>query len=243
MKERISRRDWEQLSAYMDDQLSAREQAGIEARLQTDESLREALDDLRMTRIAVKALPHLRAPRNFTLTPEMAGQRQKKRPRLFSTFRLVSVVSSLLLVMVLLVDLLGLGRVAMMPAQEMAAPSAKILEAEEMAAPGEEVQPMVEVRAEDAAVEKEAGEALGEEDTLDADEISISAPTSPPDPAKGEPTYVPEAGLAYEPAADSEISQAAATPFAPVRVVEIFLGVIAFAAGVAAFSSRRRGRS
>ncbi|MBC8496662.1 MAG: hypothetical protein ISS57_10965 [Anaerolineales bacterium] len=216
MKERISRRDWEQLSAYMDDQLSAREQAGIEARLQTDESLREALDDLRMTRIAVKALPHLRAPRNFTLTPEMAemaGRRQRKTPRLFSTFRLASVVSSLLLVMVLLVDLLGLGRVAMMPAQEMAAPSAKILEAEEMAAPGEEVQPMVEVRAEDAAVEKEAGEALGEE------------------------------GLAYEPAADSEISQAAATPFAPVRVVEIFLGVIAFAAGVAAFSSRRRGRS
>ena len=233
MKERISRREWEQLSAYMDNQLGVRERTGIEARLQTDVSLRQAWDDLVLTRAAVKALPHLRAPRNFTLTPAMAGKagrRQRQTPRLFNTFRLASAVSSLLLVMVVLVDLFGLGRVAMMPAQEMAAPSAKILEAEEMAVPEEEAQPMLEARAEDATVEKEAA---GEEDSLDADEIFINIPTSPP-----------EEGLAYEPAADSEIPRVSATParLDAIKLVEIALGAIAIISGFAAFSFRHRKR-
>ena len=124
MKEQISRRDWELLSAYVDNQLSERERARVDARLGKELNLREALGDLRVTRAAVKSLPKLRAPRNFTLTPEMVGQKPQGSPRLFATFRLASVLSTVLLVMVMLGDLIGFGRVGMMPAQEMAAPAA-----------------------------------------------------------------------------------------------------------------------
>ena len=50
----------------------------------------------------------VRAPRNFTLTPEMAGVRTRSRPAmtLFPAFRLASALSSLLFVLVVLGDLL-----------------------------------------------------------------------------------------------------------------------------------------
>lgn len=236
MKERISRRTWEQLSAYVDGQLSARERARVEERLQTDSHLQQALDDLRVTRSAVQSLGRLRAPRNFTLAPEMVGQRGERRPRLFNTFRLASVVSSLLFVVVLLGDLLGSARPALMPAQEVAAPMqfeaveeaaplAKSLEAEEMAVP-EEARPMVEARAEDAAAEEEVVESLG------ADETSVVLPASPP-----------ESGLAHDPAADSEIPRAVSAPIAAIRVVEIVLGAFALVTGAVALSLSRRNRS
>ncbi len=122
MKEQISRRDWEKLSAYTDGQLSAEERTRIETRLKRDPILRQALDDLHLTRAAVKSLPHLQAPRNFTLTPKMAGRRERKfrALNLFSTFRLASVLSTVLLVLVVLGDFLGSGRVGMLPAQELA---------------------------------------------------------------------------------------------------------------------------
>ncbi len=122
MKEQISRRDWEKLSAYTDGQLSAEERTRIETSLISDPIMRQALDDLRITRSVVKSLPHLQAPRNFTLTPKMAGRRERniRLPSLFSTFRLASVVSTVLLAMVVLGDLMGSGRVGMLPAQEIA---------------------------------------------------------------------------------------------------------------------------
>jgi len=75
MKTQITSRDWEILSAYLDDQISAPERLAIETRLVNNPELSQSLDELRQTRMILRGLPKLRAPRNFMLTPAMAGQR------------------------------------------------------------------------------------------------------------------------------------------------------------------------
>lgn len=103
MSTRLSRRDLEALSAYLDGQLPPRQQADLKARLAKDAKLAEALEELRATRAALRNAPQLQAPRNFTLTPEMAGVRPAAGS-LFGAMRLVSAVASILLVVVLLGD-------------------------------------------------------------------------------------------------------------------------------------------
>jgi len=109
MTTHISPRDWEALSAYLDGQLAPKERQHLEARLQARADLRAALEELRRTREVVRARLPVRAPRNFTLTPEMAGIRTRSRPgvALFPAMRLASALSSLLFVLVVLGDLLG----------------------------------------------------------------------------------------------------------------------------------------
>jgi anti-sigma factor RsiW len=95
--------DIEQLSAYLDGVLSDSERAVLEVRLNTDPDLRAELDELRQTIALVKALPPMRAPRNFTLTREMVGdtaphtsQRAPSRSRIlfFPTSAVFSAVSA-----------------------------------------------------------------------------------------------------------------------------------------------------
>ncbi len=66
-------RDVELLSAYLDGQLSQADSARLESRLHADPDLRAVLDDLSQSRALLRKLPQRRAPRNFTLTPKMAG--------------------------------------------------------------------------------------------------------------------------------------------------------------------------
>jgi anti-sigma factor RsiW len=70
--------DYELLSAYLDDALTAAERSALETRLQTEAALRTELDALRQTVTLVRGLPPLTAPRNFTLTPAML---RANRPR------------------------------------------------------------------------------------------------------------------------------------------------------------------
>ncbi len=63
--------EYELLSAYLDDMLTVAERTALEARLAGDDALRAELEALRNTVSLIKALPVLKAPRNFTLTPEM----------------------------------------------------------------------------------------------------------------------------------------------------------------------------
>ena len=66
-------RDVEQLSAYLDGQLSQAEKTRLETRLQSDPALAATLADLRQARSILRRTPRRRSPRNFTLTPKMAG--------------------------------------------------------------------------------------------------------------------------------------------------------------------------
>ena len=65
MKNQITSRDIERLSAYLDNQLDGKERARLEERLIADRELRRELQELEKTRLLLRELPRLRAPRNF----------------------------------------------------------------------------------------------------------------------------------------------------------------------------------
>lgn len=96
MTQTPSFRDVEKLSAYLDGQLKPSEIARLESRLKTDPELASILKDLRQTRGLLRRLPQRRAPRNFTLTPKMVGQKPPL-PRTYPAFRFATVLATLLL--------------------------------------------------------------------------------------------------------------------------------------------------
>ena len=96
MTQTPSFRDVEKLSAYLDGQLKPSEVARLEARLKTDPELASVLQDLRETRGILRQLPQRRAPRNFTLTPKMVGQKPPL-PRTYPVLRFATVLATLLL--------------------------------------------------------------------------------------------------------------------------------------------------
>jgi len=108
MTKTISSRDWEALSAYLDGYLSPKERQRLEDRLQRSVELKNGLEELRRTRLVLRSQPKMRAPRNFTLTPEMVGARPSSQPvgRYFPVLRLASVLASILLILVFVGDLL-----------------------------------------------------------------------------------------------------------------------------------------
>jgi hypothetical protein len=96
MMTQITPRDWETLSAYLDDQLGAQERQELESRLIRFEELNRCLEELRSTRMILRSLPKLRAPRNFTLTPSMAGKRQRAGSSgVYPVLRLASMLATL----------------------------------------------------------------------------------------------------------------------------------------------------
>lgn len=88
-------RDVELLSAYLDGQLNPSDSARLESRLASDPGLRAVLDDLRTARGLLRQLPSRRAPRNFTLTPKMAGLTPPE-PRAYPALRFATVLATLL---------------------------------------------------------------------------------------------------------------------------------------------------
>lgn len=116
----IPEQDFERLSAYLDDELSPAEKARLEARLAGDADLLVALTDLRRQARALRGLPPLKPPRNFTLTAAQA--RAVRRPRspffesLFPALRLATSLSAAAFALVL-------AAAVMTPAQPQAATS------------------------------------------------------------------------------------------------------------------------
>lgn len=107
MKTKISPRDIELLSAYLDGELDSRKRAQLENRLRTNPELSAALEDLRHTRILLRSVKPLKAPRSFKLKPEMVPQRAA-RP-IYPVFQFASAIAGILFIMVLLGDVLGFG--------------------------------------------------------------------------------------------------------------------------------------
>ena len=102
----IKKKDWVLLSAYLDGELRDRERVKLEARLEKDPALALALESLRKSKTVLSSLPRLRSPRNYALTPEMVGMK-RPQPRLYPTFRLASVIASLMLMIVMIGDVFG----------------------------------------------------------------------------------------------------------------------------------------
>jgi hypothetical protein len=99
-------RDMEALSAYLDGQISPSERTRLEKRVQSDAALAAALQEFSQTRALLRRTPQRRAPRNFTLTPRMAGIRPPM-PRLVPVFSWASAVAMLLVIFTLGAGLVG----------------------------------------------------------------------------------------------------------------------------------------
>jgi hypothetical protein len=112
MKRTISPRDYQLLSEYVDDQLPVSQKTRLEKRLQAEAELRKALEELRQTKALLSNLPRMKAPRNFTLTPQMVGKKAAQpQPvyRWIPVFQYATVFATFLLILVLAGDILSLG--------------------------------------------------------------------------------------------------------------------------------------
>lgn len=121
MHQRQRAKQLEQLSAFLDGQLSETEKRQVESRLSSEPELREQYEGLRKTKLLFSRIPRVPAPRSFALTPEMVKVRQKKQP-LTTTLRWATSVAAILLVVMFGAEfLLGhpFAARSAMPAEEM----------------------------------------------------------------------------------------------------------------------------
>jgi len=102
----ITDRDWVQLSTYLDGELSGKELEQLRKRLKSDPQFQAALEELNATKQILKATPRIPAPRRFTLTPEMVGQKEKKTTN--RGYRLAAALMSFFLIGVLILDFGGI---------------------------------------------------------------------------------------------------------------------------------------
>jgi hypothetical protein len=144
MMTNISPEDWETLSAYVDNQLSEKELVQIEARLRAEPELHGALQEMRRAKAVLWYAPRRRAPRNFTLSPGKAGVRSTSP--LYPTFRLASVLASLMFVLVLVGDLLSGVTTGVPILAQMASPESAEMQAVQLAMPAQ--APLAEAPAE-----------------------------------------------------------------------------------------------
>jgi len=104
--ERRNIKELETLSAYLDGELSPEQSRALETRLQKEPQLQARLEALRQTKLILGYLPHLPAPRNYTLTPEMVQARAPKSQPFVPTLRLASALAAILLVVLFGVEFL-----------------------------------------------------------------------------------------------------------------------------------------
>lgn len=101
---RITDRDIELLSAYLDGELTTAERSALDARLQVEPELRRELDTLRATVTLIQGLPAVKAPRDYTL--------DAPPPRLWifpatAAFSAISAAAATLLVVLGVITLLS----------------------------------------------------------------------------------------------------------------------------------------
>lgn len=110
MRAQLSNRDYEQLSAYIDGQLTPSEVGNLEERLRTHPDLQAVLDEMSRTKAVLQSAPRRRAPRNFTLSPAMVGAQKPGQSRfrwnLFPVLSFTSAVAMLALVATVVFQLL-----------------------------------------------------------------------------------------------------------------------------------------
>ena len=178
MSKKPSFRDLTNLSAYLDGALNASACQKLEERLVCDPDLASALDDLRLSRAVLRRTPKRRAPRNFTLSPQMAGVRPPM-PRLVPVLNYASLAAVMLFIFSFLGPI-GFGGSAA-PMQEMVASAPMVMDEAD-------AEPMLEMAAEPAA------DAAAEEP---AAEMTIEEAPAPP---AEEPMAEEEAPVTEEPA-------------------------------------------
>ena len=221
-----SDRDLERISASLDGQLSPEEAARLEQRLAVDPQLRQTRDELLRTRSLLRRAPVHRAPRNFTLTPRMAGLRPPQ-PRLVPVFSWASAAAVLALLVTFAAPLVGQFSSSSMAAAPLAAP---------LAAPAATLAPV----ADNSAATGLGSAAATQPPVLTGTQPPVLAGTQPPAETETGPQImlmsVPQAATA-EPTAPSlgqpngprQAKQApVAFPFSPLQVA-LFIAALLLA--------------
>lgn len=102
---KISKKDWAQLSAYLDGELSPRDLRKIEGRIQSDPDFQAALEDLKEVKAILSHTPKLAVPRDFTLEPSLVQQKPRQARNPLPVYRLAAAALSVLFVTVVVLDL------------------------------------------------------------------------------------------------------------------------------------------
>lgn len=169
MVTRISPRDYEYLSAYLDGQLKEKAAQRLEARLAKETLLRDEYKEMQRMRVVLRSLPRQQVPRNFTLTPAMAGYRQQKSTRLYPVLGFASALASILFVLVVLGDFLGY-----VPSAPRVSESAAVQEAAPLAMAPQEATADDEAQMRSAAPPEESVAVL-EADAMVTDEVMLKS--------------------------------------------------------------------
>jgi hypothetical protein len=132
MTNQMTSRDYELISAYLDNQLGNQERERFEARLKIDPILQKGLKELSQTRSLLRALPKIRAPRNYYINAQDVSMTENSRPLMkwAPAMGIVSALATILLVLVIFGDtfLTSTTPVALAPAAPVALASAAPVE-------------------------------------------------------------------------------------------------------------------
>jgi anti-sigma factor RsiW len=103
MKNQIKPRDYELLSAYLDNQINSKDRAYLENRLKAIPELQKELHELSKTRLLLRSMPKLRAPHNYIISVKTAqvNQRLPATSRMAPVMGIMSAVATILLVLVI----------------------------------------------------------------------------------------------------------------------------------------------
>lgn len=213
--------DLEQLSAYLDRQLSDTERGVLEARLREEPALREALDELRATVAALRGLEPLRPPRSFTISPAVARQHAPWWSRLL---RPAGGLVGALMVLVIAVGLIrsmsfGAGAPAApaqmsaaAPTSDLAAEAPAVRDAQTLRVADPTAAPAGTLAPPQAAIVAESAATPAPAPTMAPADAAIAA--SPAEAPAPEPTQLPIGAPAAEPAAPAATAAPAAEPTA-----------------------------
>jgi hypothetical protein len=223
---RLAPNDLERLSAYVDGALTPRERSTMDARLEADADLRQALAELRSVKASLAGLPEYRLPRSFILRD--ADVRRRTPRAAFPALRFATIIASGLFVLTTAIRWLPSSGMAL--AFRSAPPAAAELQAEFGAAATETG---LELRAEAPAAAPEEGlmDSLMAAPTPTAD--ATACPTCPTALTTAKVDDAPELGQSID-TADHE-----AGDIAPLSAAQWLLGLAALGLGALTLRARR----
>ena len=182
---KISKRDWAQLSAYLDGELNQRDLTRIQNRIEENPEFQVALEDLRNVKKVLSHTPQLSIPKNFTLKHSLVENPRHTSP--VRGYSLAAAALSFLFIGVVVLDI-GSGTLKgdLSAAQ---APRAEEVMLEAAADEMEEPAPL----AKEVAVEEEIAPAAEQESDAEAPEFYESGEEGElVGMAEGETNVVPE---------------------------------------------------
>lgn len=111
MTVRLTDRDWETLSAYLDSALQPNDRSRVEERLGKDTEFKAAYVSLLKTRGILRSVPQVKRRRSFVLTPELV--KPKEWGWLLPAMNYSSLAAGILAFFFLIIDLLPITRTGM----------------------------------------------------------------------------------------------------------------------------------